>query len=198
MFRPNIRGYPKSSLRPTVRGWTVSSQHNSSLVYRLPWRRSWVFELNQRANSIPVISRSGSVHLLIAEPGKKLRVLNRSSLLLLSASLIIVLVVFVQFLFDPPGNSRQEKPLAYGHSTSVSKEPTCKDALQNPKDFLASYSETSTASNLKIVLGEKIVIGGVRSGIMTVFCEGNSNRFRVTEALIDQTWSVTNLAQLEN
>ena len=157
-----------------------------------------MFELNQEPNSIPLISRSGSVHLLIAKPGKKLRVLNRRSLLLLSASLIIVLVVFVQFLFDPPGNSIQEKPLLSGQSTSVSKEPTCKDALQNPKDFFASYSETPTASNLKIELGEKIVIGGVRSGIMTVFCEGNSNRFRVTEALIDQTWSVTNLAQLEN
>lgn len=157
-----------------------------------------MFELNQEPISIPLISRSGSVHLLIAKPGKKFRVLNRRSLLLHSASLIIALVVFVQFLFDLPGNSIQEKPLLSGRSTSVSKEHTCKDVLQNPKDFLASYSETITPSNPKVVLGEKIVIGGVRSGIMTVFCEGNSNRFRVTEAFIDQTWSVTNLAQLEN
>lgn len=197
MFKPNIRGYPRSSLRPGRRGWLPAGNPGQVFKYRFPWRKSWIHVLLTDPRSQPVLARSGYVHVLM----KTSLSLNGNSVsrrpnLVLLGSVLVALVALLLWPMQKPGMSGPNTNVSQASAMTV-ETPNCQQALDEPKKVVADWNAGQT-SQVKVQSKDEIFFGGVRSNILTLTCDDLYAEYRVTFVRVKDIWQLKNLVQLEN
>lgn len=186
MLKPNIRGFPRSRLRLGIRGWRVLDEPDLVINHRLPWRKSWIFDLQRNPAASPLMSRTGATFLLVKHEPASSR--NLSWFVSAVGFLMLSIVLFVGL---PDANSKSiEEKNHLQHSTEP--RSTCQDLLGNPALFL----EGTEDSLLQIKVLEVQKLGGVQSKVIDVSCGSEVRKFRVTEVWVRDQWKIAKTAQL--
>ena len=197
MFKPNIRGYPRASLRPGLSGWLSVGNPGQVFKYRFPWRRSWIHLLLADPQAQPLLARSGYVHVRI-QTSIRVRggsVSQRPITVFLTSS-IVALAALLLWPSQDQGISKTstKDPQA---NASVSETTTCQQALEKPKQVIADWISGQT-SLIRVQEKDEIILGGVRSNILTLTCDDLYAEYRVTFVRVKDIWQLKNLVQLEN
>lgn len=186
MFKPNIRGFPRSKLRFALKGWRVVGEVNKLIVYRLPWRKSWIAQLQSHPTGAPMISRNGAVYLVQdtqgVQKGSKIWFLGAFMLLVFAAALWVASL---------GADSNSQKVSALPGATTR-PQLSCQQLLGNPTLLLDSNSPLQE----QIPEQEVQTLGGVRSSVIAVECDSKVQKFRITKVRVAGQWNIAKAAQL--
>lgn len=184
-------------MRPGRKGWLSAGNPGQFFKYRFPWRRSWVRFLLTDPQAKPMLARSGYVHVLLTTSSTLSG--NSASRRLNVVFLVSVIIAIAAFFLLPSQNSGISSPSSNAFHANGSVNPTasCRQVLNNPKQVVADWILGQT-SPVKVEAKEEILLGGVRSNILTLTCEDLSAEFRVSFVRVKDIWQLKNLVQLEN
>lgn len=207
MFKPNIRGYPKSELEFSLSGWRLKTQTGGIIIHRYPWRQSWVRQVHAIADSKPLLSRSGRAHVLIQVPSNqegKMRDQKRLPRALLIASIFAgVLFAAITNLSHPKESSskvlaHELQRLSSTSSLSTNATEKCPETSNEFSDLITTWQRGENASPSQILLGTQNQIGGVRSSTILLTCKSKTYALRITEAFSNGQWLLKQTARLKN
>ena len=133
VFKPNIRGVPKRTLRFGLHGW-LDIKSNQLIQHRWPWRRTWIEMLDREPDLHPIVSRSGQVMLVRQNPsGNPKRIKFK-----LFATILVVLFGTLLALglsrldFRPSElNSRSETSIGQSQNLNVTGPLICDQLLRS-------------------------------------------------------------------
>jgi len=194
-------------MRPGLSGWkATASDPNQYLIveYRLPLRKNWLIRSAQNPNASICQSRSGLIHL--AKPlekdsqnnsSKKRRFkLFRFSVIALALLVPIIWMGISNQLFPAQIYSQESyAQVAARDSASISN---CSDSEVVSMTNLGNALNGSP-SQLKILeKSASIELGGYRLTSMTVECQMQIFRVKITEAKFESAWKLKKAARLEN
>lgn len=194
-------------MRPGLSGWTsrVSGQgHSLIFEYRLPFRKNWLIRKAKDPQITIVQSRSGFIH--IGKPHKNPSQVNshrtnwfNPKTASLSGLVVVIAILFVWvFSQVAPQQSGLQKKDSQLAMELVKPPAQCSDSdvistsnIQNALNGLPS--------KLKIVeRSASVELGGYRLTSITVECQLQRHRLKITEAKIKSTWKLKKTARLEN
>lgn len=192
---------PRSNLRPSLRGWLTADQPGNLVLYRPPWRKSWVQTIYGESDSTPLLSRSGVVHVLTKsdrnqrlspqrlKPGKHLK--PRQIIISLVAGLFS-LAIGLMMLESKPAASQD----AIG-SDVVAVQATdaeCRKYLGDPNLLISNSLDFTDVPGLQATLSSELIYGGVRSREVEMTCAEKSKAYRLVEVLVDGNWQLKKFA----
>lgn len=195
MFRPNIRGFSKQSLRLGLFGWRIE-RSESFIKHRWPWRLSWVETIASDEVLTPVLARSGFVHL-ISKAGTKAHVVSaglrrlRGSLLWFGSTVCVVSVA----ILCTPLEENQTK--SHSPSPAVSPE-SCAALLQNPKKLVAKWLAGSESEITKITEENRLQLGGIQLRKVSIACGTQIESVQLTLIADGSAWRLKKFTRLEN
>lgn len=193
-MKPNIRGFSRSEMHPTLLGWKAKVSTADQFVvvkYRLPLRRNWLIRKTKDPSTLAYQSRAGSIHLVKTD----LRVfpkLNLPGLKLLLVS-VIALAVGAAILVASAASTR-----GITSNTSSAQPSIC-----TTNDLLSLPMLESTINGLpsnRVLLERKILsqIGGYRASSMSIRCGDQTYDLFVSEVKVGSIWKLNKAARLEN
>jgi hypothetical protein len=212
MFRPNIRGYNRSKIGFTLRGWIFAGEIKTLFLHRWPWRKNWLHELNTNQDLEVSFSRSGAAHL---HRIRKLELTKGgfgfSRFYKIAAGSIISLCLAIPlYLWQLSSNPNYSDEDTVTSQSAIQRE-TEPQALvgAKPTKSVCPKSEDSYPVLEKWVLGERdplvqitkfvqFEIGGVRSSHVELRCGESVFEFELLEALTAEGWRLRKSTQLEN
>lgn len=206
-MKPNIRGFPRSHMSPGLFGWTagVSGQNHSLIVeYRLPLRKNWLIRMTKDPRVTIIRSRSGFIHIVRPQRNRSksnsIQANRFKPLMAAVAGLAVVIVILLV------GSFSQIAPLQ--NDSQIKDSQLAIRGLESPAQCLDSeVVSTSNVQNAlsglpsKLKLLEKsasVELGGYRSSSVTVECQSQRFRLKITEAKVKSTWLLKKTARLEN
>lgn len=193
MLKPNIRGYPRGSLRPGLRGWRVRGSQGGTVLYRLPWRRNWVHQMCGAASTQLLVSRSGRVYLL-RDFSAQVR-LRKSYMALLAAATILGLgAIGLSVLSDDTSS----KPAVTEMKPSQSPELGCIDGFKDPSDLVSKWALGNLHNGIRISESNVILLGGIKSTRLKIECFDKEQNFKSLWVKANKEWKLKNLVRLEN
>lgn len=192
---------PRSNLRPSLRGWLTADQPGNLVLYRPPWRKSWVQTIYGESDSTPLLSRSGVVHVLTKsdrnqrlspqrlKPGKHLK--PRQIIIALVAGLFS-LAIGLMMLESKPAASQD----AIGSDVvAVQKtDAECRKFLGDPNLLISNSLDFTDVPGLQATLSSELIYGGVRSREVELNCAEISKAYRQVEVLVDGNWQLKKFA----
>lgn len=192
---------PRSNLRPSLRGWLTADQPGNLVLYRPPWRKSWVQTIYGESDSTPLLSRSGVVHVLTKsdrnqrlspqrlKPGKHLK--PRQIIIALVAGLFS-LAIGLMILESKPAASQD----AIGSDVvAVQKtDADCRKYLGDPNLLISNSLDFTDVPGLQATLSSELIYGGVRSREVELNCAEISKAYRQVEVLVDGNWQLKKFA----
>ena len=192
---------PRSNLRPSLRGWLTADQPGNLVLYRPPWRKSWVQTIYGESDSTPLLSRSGVVHVLTKsdrnqrlspqrlKPGKHLK--PRQIIIALVAGLFS-LAIGLMMLESKPAASQD----AIGSDVvAVQKtDAECRKYLGDPSLLISNSLDFTDVPGLQATLSSELIYGGVRSREVELNCAEISKAYRQVEVLVDGNWQLKKFA----
>lgn len=192
---------PRSNLRPSLRGWLTADQPGNLVLYRPPWRKSWVQKIYGESDSTPLLSRSGVVHVLTKsdrnqrlspqrlKPGKHLK--PRQIIISLVAGLFS-LAIGLMMLESKPAASQD----AIGSDVvAVQKtDAECRKYLGDPNLLISNSLEFTDVPGLRATFSSELIYGGVRSRDVEMTCAEKSKAYRLVEVLLDGNWQLKKFA----
>ncbi len=192
---------PRSNLRPSLRGWLTADQPGNLVLYRPPWRKSWVQKIYGESDSTPLLSRSGVVHVLTKsdrnqrlspqrlKPGKHLK--PRQIIISLVAGLFS-LAIGLMMLESKPAASQD----AIGSDVvAVQKtDAECRKYLGDPNLLISNSLEFTDVPGLRATFSSELIYGGVRSRDVEMTCAEKSKAYRLVEVLVDGNWQLKKFA----
>ena len=198
MFRPNIRGIPRRSLRFGCAGWHDTNS-DQLIQHRWPWRNSWIVKLAFEPNLAPVLSRSGLVFLARNESAEQetpiARLRSRRKLVVSTIAALLVLATITLAMEAPRA---QSKPKAdTGNNLQGALPVGCESMLAEPGQQIESWLGGGK-SQFEIAELQRHQIGGVQSRLIQVSCDSESEILRLTLVLQQKSWILKKFARLEN
>lgn len=194
-------------MSPGLFGWTarVSGQNHSLIVeYRMPLRKNWLLRINQDPQVSIMQSRSGFIHIVRTQRershGNTIRTNRFKSRRAAVAGLVVVVSIFLVGAFSQIASQQRD-------SQMNESQPAMK-VLGSPAQ--CSESEVLSTSNLqnalsalpsKLKILEKsasIDMGGYRLTSITVECQSQKFRLKITEVKVKSAWKLKKTARLEN
>lgn len=217
MFKPNIRGFPKSRLRLGLAGWRVQGEPDVRLDFRLPWVQSWPIRLAKAQNVEILFSRSGKAHLLRKSLGEtahqdgfeaKISHLEKTPKKVMIASAVCAIAAVAGLVIggqtetsDTPENlaSLRLNTFPQANDRIINQEPplTCRKIFESPSGLIESWLAGGKDSRLVFSEGMLIQLGGVRSRLVTVKCSSSIAEFRVTESKTGSEWKMRDVGKLQ-
>jgi len=195
VFRPNIRGVPRSKLRPNLRGWILMNEPRSLIRYRVPWRRSWVHDVHQSPNLRPLLSRAGSVHL--QEPQDNyVSNAKRPRLWIFSFFLISCLAFGLFIIRDTKTVPKTSESPA--QANLLTTKSACQKYLADPKLLISDEVDLTEVSGMQANFSNELIYGGIRSRVVHLICNSTAKDFRSIEVMSEGVWRLKNLLQLDN
>jgi hypothetical protein len=206
-MKPNIRGFTRSHMSPGLFGWTarVSGQSHSLIVeYRLPLRKNWLIRMTKDPQVTIIQSRSGLIHIVRPQreraQGNSIRTHRFKSRRAAVAGLVVVVAIFLVGAFSQIAPQQSDSKMNDSqHAVKVLESPDqCSDSeyvsISNIQNALIGVP-----SELKILERSKsIELGGYRLTSITVECQSQRFRLKITEAKVKSTWKLKKTARLEN
>lgn len=192
---------PRSNLRPSLRGWLTADQPGNLVLYRPPWRKSWVQTIYGESDSTPLLSRSGAVHVLTKsdrnqrlspqrlKPGKHLK--PRQIIIALVAGLFSLAIGLMML---------ESKPAAFQDAigsdvVAVQKtDADCRKYLGDPNLLISNSLDFTDVPGLQATLSSELIYGGVRSREVELNCAEISKAYRQVEVLVDGNWQLKKFA----
>lgn len=216
MFKPNIRGFPKSRLRIGFAGWRVQGEPDVRLEFRLPWVQSWPIRLAKAQNVEILFSRSAKVHLLrkwsaenVHRDGFQAKIshLEKTPIKVMIAAAVFAIASVAGLVIGGQGKI-SDTPEIYSLKPDTSPEviegnfnqeppQTCSQILESLSDSIEFWLAGSKDSRLVFSEGMLTHLGGVRSRLITVTCSSNLADFRVTESKIGSEWRIRDVGKLQ-
>ena len=202
MFKPNIRGHPRSDLRFSARGWISISNQELVILHRVPWRRSWLHQLDMHEDPILLVSRDRRVHLQIKRTATskipsapKLLAAGSKPLMLIMAFVAATLAVF--FGFGSAFQVQETNPVSLPKVESGSRVLSCADIFSNFADIIQKWNSQvplpPTKSAFEISRVNRSQLGGVRSSLIDLNCDGEINQYRLSEVRQASGWKFRSL-----
>ena len=221
-MKPNIRGIARSQMSLGLFGWTarVSGQNRFLLVeYRMPFRKNWLIRMTRDPQATIMQSRSGFIHIVRPQTVHsidKTRTANRFNpkIAAVAGLAVVITILFVGTLSQIPRQRGDSQMQDSQMQDSQMKESQMNDSqldmkvLDSPApcsdDEVMSISNVQNAlsglpSKLKILdRSASVQLGGYRLTSITVDCQSQRFRLKVTEAKVKSTWKLKKTARLEN
>lgn len=192
---------PRANLRLGLRGWHTKDQPRNLILYRLPWRKSWVQTIRGESDATPLLSRSGLVHVLI-QKGRN-QILSGPNLKRqqywpsgrITLTLVAGLFSFVIGLMMLGGNPAASKDVMGSNvAAAQDTELECKKYLGAPNLLISKNLDITNVQGLQASFSNELIYGGVRSRKVDLTCDDNSVAYRLVEILIDNTWQLNKFA----
>ncbi len=206
-MKPNIRGVARSHMSPGLFGWTarVSGQNHSLIVeYRMPLRKNWLLRIDKDPQLTIIQSRSGLIHIVRPQRERSqvssIRTIRFNRKRAAFASLAMAIAILLVGAFSQIASQQRD-------SQMNESQPAMK-VLGSPAQ--CSESEVLSTSNLqnalsalpsKLKILEKsasIDMGGYRLTSITVECQSQKFRLKITEVKVKSAWKLKKAARLEN
>ena len=194
-------------MSPGLFGWTarVSGQNHFLIVdYRMPLRKNWLIRITTDPQVTIIQSRSGFIHIVRPlrkrSQRKSIRTNRPKSRMAAFAGMTVVIAIFLV------GPSSQITPQL--SESQINDSQLAMKVLESPKQCsdgeVISISSIQNAlsgftSRLKILeTSTSIELGGYRLTSITVECQSQRFRLKITEAKVNSTWQLKKSARLEN
>lgn len=206
-MKPNIRGFTRSHMSPGLFGWTarVSGQNHSLLVeYRLPLRKNWLIRMTKDPQVTIIQSRSGFIHI-VRQPRQRsqansIRNIRFNPKMAAFAGLVVVSAIILVGPFSQIAPQQSDSKMNDSQlAMKVLESPEqCSDSevmsISNVQNALSGFP-----SRLKILeKSTSIELGGYRLTSISVECQSQRFRLKITEAKVKSTWKLKKTARLEN
>lgn len=197
---------PRSNLRPSLRGWLSKDQPGNLVLYRPPWRKSWVQTIYGESDSTPMLSRSGVVHVLTkSDRNQRLRPQRLSPQRLKPVKHLkprqIIIALFAGLFSLAIGLMMLESKPAASHdaigSDVVAVQKTdaeCRKYLGDPNLLISNSLEFTDVPGLQATLSGELIYGGVRYKDVELACSEISEAYRLVEVLVDGNWQLKKFA----
>jgi len=197
MFKPNIRGFPKAQLRLSLLGWRLREKPETMILHRFPWRCSWVKQLGGHPEGQPVLSRSGVTHLVVEFKERPARTIPKFLLIAMALFTLLALLLIVQA--EPESKQERLSSSRPKDNVPINTAPsTCPVGESEYSDKISDWLGNRDISPIGISQESQLQIGGVRSTVVSISCQANQTRLRITEVLQKGSWEIKETAQLDN
>lgn len=206
-MKPNIRGFTRSHMSLGIFGWKarVGGQNHSLIVeYRMPLRKNWLIRMTKDPQVTIFQSRSGFIHIVRPQrersQSNSIRTNRLKSRMTAFAALVVVVAILLHGDFSQIAPQRSDSQINDSQLAMKVLEPPsqCSDSevisISNIQNALSGFP-----SRLKILERSKsIELGGYRLTSITVDCQSQRFRLKITEAKVKSTWKLKKTARLEN
>ena len=198
MFKPNIRGVAKRSLRLELVGWR-NSQDNSLIKHRYPWRLSWIELAAGDSSLTPALARSGQVFLVQKPPVAVAQVflaairskLNKYVLFCVISAIGVLLGV----LLVPTSWAKKTVVAAPSSPAAIID---CKRVLLNPENEITKWLNGTGSDVIVFQEIQREELGGIQFRRISVSCDEEQQVLQATFALRDKAWQLKKFARLDN
>ncbi|CAB4615026.1 MAG: hypothetical protein F2599_00655 [Actinobacteria bacterium] len=208
MFKPNIRGYNRSKIGFTLRGWIFAGEIKILFLNRWPWRKNWLHELNTNQDLEVSFSRRGDAHLhtLFESGSLKDRDRHTKTFKIGTGSLIALFLVAPLMLWQtssepnyqdslqPAIQPKKEPEQLFSNEPTKSGCPKVEDTYPVLEDWVLGKK----GPLVQITRSAQIEVGGIRSSHAEFRCGNSVFDFELLEALTPQGWRLRKSTQLEN
>ncbi len=195
-MKPNIRGLPRSHMKPGLLGWSAKSGDLKAAVlvrYRFPFSRNWLIRAALQPSAQLNQSRTGYVYLI--SPKVKIHTDKHHARLavFIAASVVVPSIPIIW-----PAFSLETQEIKKVESRSLDALPKCSEG-----DFESLPALQSALSGLPsdLTVLEKrnsSQLGGYRGTEFRMQCENQIQEVFVSEVRIGSTWKIKKVARLEN
>ena len=192
LFKPNLRGVRRHSIRFTWRGWryTDTTGIDWLIEFNWPWRRSWPTRLE--ANKVVLQSRSGETYLAIKAEQPPQQSSGHQASRAKFLPLLVLPLIAGAFLVWPvevkPQNAKGILP----------RNETCQSLLSNADSAIDAWLANSSTGRLSFTQLEQFELGGVRELIVLAECENQQQKFSVQVAKQGEVWRLSKTSRLAN
>lgn len=202
MFKPNVRGVSKRSLKFGLAGW--QSSESFMIQHRYPWRRNWVEKLAADDSLRPLLARSGNVYLSKRVDATELKKSTHSSKKRLAIygyalfALIFLLTSQIVIIENPIDSSFSKPAISRPAARETSSVVNCESIMKDPEGKIREWLAGRAQEQLTISETQRSVLGGVQLRVILVSCGQLRRDFNLTLTLTQGEWKLKKFTRLEN
>lgn len=203
MFKPNIRGYPRSKLRPGTTGWHASNLAGDQvrIQYRSPWRENWLIKVETNLDLAVVQARSGQVHLLNTNSKRSSQNIPAAKWKTLRIPIVAILFLALGWLASAGPSDDVQSESKYRQAQILTNErdvKTCGETNFVSIPELEDLLNGSPSSLNLIDQDSDVRLGGLLSRTVRLGCADKQANVRLQFRLGANSWKLTKATRLEN